>query len=205
MYCSPGCILALDAGVRHTKKSFPKGAANHQDEPSGWLLRTPLFLGQKVSTLLRHFSLNHRASYWANGPLTQRVQVQGAWGHCSAVRRGSCGNVCPARTGLLEGPTFPSEDRDLPYLAGSQVRIAILRQNRAKSSKSQGSKLNFSPFSGRMRAGRPHLTFLRMESACPPGCILGIETGARREETCQHFIHYGAFVCAIGMYMAKPL
>ena len=28
-------------------------------------------------------------------------------------------------TGPLEGPNFPSEDRDLPYLAGFQVKIAI--------------------------------------------------------------------------------
>ena len=73
-----------------------------------------------------------------------------------------CGNVCPARTGSLEGPKFPSEDRDLPYLASFQVKIVIVRQNCAKLGKSQGSQPKFSPFSGRMRAGqtvRPTLPY----------------------------------------------
>ena len=35
------------------------------------------------------------------------------------------GNVCPARTGPLEGPNFPPEDRDLPCPASWGVEIAI--------------------------------------------------------------------------------
>ena len=50
-----------------------------------------------------------------------------------------CGNVCPARTGSLEGPDFPSEGRYLPYLASFQVKIAIVRQNCAKLCKLRGS------------------------------------------------------------------
>ena len=65
-----------------------------------------------------------------------------------------CGNICPARTGPLEGPTFPSEDRDVPYLARCPVRIAPARPNCAKLGKSQGSQPEFSPSSSRMRAGQ---------------------------------------------------
>ena len=65
-----------------------------------------------------------------------------------------CGNVCPARTGPLEGPNFPLEDRDLPYLASCLVKIAIVRQKCAKLCKSQGSQPKLGPFSGRMRAGQ---------------------------------------------------
>ena len=63
------------------------------------------------------------------------------------------GNVCPARTGLPDGPNFPTEDRDLPRLASCLLKIAIVRQNCAKLGKSQGSQPKFSPFSSRMRAG----------------------------------------------------
>ena len=38
----------------------------------------------------------------------------------------SCGTVCPARTGPLEGPNFPSEDRDWPCSAGFQAEIVIV-------------------------------------------------------------------------------
>ena len=48
-------------------------------------------------------------------------------------------NVCPARTGPLEGPKLSSEDRDLPYLASFQVKIAIVRQNCTKLGKCQGT------------------------------------------------------------------
>ena len=60
----------------------------------------------------------------------------------------------PARTGPLEGSTFPSEDRRLPCLAGCRVRIAIVGPNCARLGTSQGSQPEFSPFSGRMRAGQ---------------------------------------------------
>ena len=36
---------------------------------------------------------------------------------------------CPPDAGPLEGSSFPSEDRDLPYLASWVVRIAIPRHN----------------------------------------------------------------------------
>ena len=51
-------------------------------------------------------------------------------------------------------PTFPWEDRCLPYLASFEVKIAIVRQNSAKLGKAQGSQPEFSPFSSRMRAWR---------------------------------------------------
>ena len=62
------------------------------------------------------------------------------WG--TLVDVGLCGNVCPARTGPLEGPNFPSEKRDLPYWANCLVKIVIVRQNCAKLDKSQGSEPN---------------------------------------------------------------
>ena len=50
---------------------------------------------------------------------------------------GHGGNVCPARTGPLQGPNCLSENRGLPYLAGFLVKIAIseteLRQIRQVS------------------------------------------------------------------------
>ena len=61
---------------------------------------------------------------------------------------------CPARTGPLEGPIFPSEDRDFPYLASSQVKLTTVRQTCAKLGKSQGPQPTLSPFSSRMRAGQ---------------------------------------------------
>ena len=64
------------------------------------------------------------------------------------------GSVCPARTGPLEGPNFSSEDGDLPCLASSLVKIAIVTQNCAKLGKYRGSEPEFSPFSSRMRAGQ---------------------------------------------------
>ena len=76
---------------------------------------------------------------------------------CSKSPNG--GNACPARTGPLEGPNFPSENRDLPYSAGFQVKIAIVRQSCAKlgQSQSQGSYPNSSPLSSRRRAGQTFL------------------------------------------------
>ena len=70
-------------------------------------------------------------------------------------------NVCPARTGPLEGPDSPSQDRDLPYLASFQVILAIVRQNCAKLGKPRGLQAKISPFSSHMRAGQ---TF-------PPTCL----------------------------------
>ena len=61
------------------------------------------------------------------------------------------GTSAPARMGSLEGPNFPSEDRELPYLASFQVKMG---QNCAKLGKSQGSQPKLSPFSSCMRAGR---------------------------------------------------
>ena len=65
-----------------------------------------------------------------------------------------CGTVCPACTGPLQGPNFPSEDRDLPYLASHPVRIAIVGQKCTKLGKSEGLQPEFSPFSSRTRAGQ---------------------------------------------------
>ena len=61
------------------------------------------------------------------------------------------GNGCPEP---LKGPTFPLEDRDLPYLASRVVKIVIVRQNCSKLGKYQGSQPKFSPSSSRMRAGQ---------------------------------------------------
>ena len=64
------------------------------------------------------------------------------------------GNVCPARTGLAEAPTVPSEDRDVPYSASGQVRIAIRKQTCAKLGKSQGPQPEIGSFSSRLRTGQ---------------------------------------------------
>ena len=53
-----------------------------------------------------------------------------------------------ACTEPLEGPTFPSEDRDLPSWASSQAKIAIVGQNCAKLGKSQPK---LSPFRSHAR------------------------------------------------------
>ena len=58
-----------------------------------------------------------------------------------------CGIVSPARTGPLEGPNFPLEDRDLSYLASCPVEIAIVRRKCATLGKSQGSQPKLGPFS----------------------------------------------------------
>ena len=44
-----------------------------------------------------------------------------------------------------EGPNFPFEERNLPYLPSFVVKIAILRQRCAKLGKYQGQDLKFSP------------------------------------------------------------
>ena len=72
-------------------------------------------------------------------------------GSVSILREGTS---APARTGPLEGPNFPSEDRDLPYWAGFQVKFAIGGRNCAKLGKSQGPQPKISPFGGRVRAGQ---------------------------------------------------
>ena len=84
--------------------------------------------------------------------------------------------VCPARRGPLEGPNFPSEYRDLPYLAGIEVKIAIVKQNCAKLGKSQSLQPKIGPFSSRVRAGcaqgrRSHFDVRP--------CILATENAAR--------------------------
>ena len=70
----------------------------------------------------------------------RRLPVGGAavlesWSRARGTAPG--GKVCPARTGPLVGPNFPSEDGDVPKLAGFQVRIAnretTLRQLRQDS------------------------------------------------------------------------
>ena len=68
------------------------------------------------------------------------------------------GLPCPACTGPLEGPNSPLEDRDSPYSASFQVKIATVSQNCATLGKSEDSEPEFSPFSSRTRAGRtfPH-------------------------------------------------
>ena len=86
------------------------------------------------------------------------------------------GNVRPARTGPLEGPNSPSEDRDLPYLRQvSRSESRIVRQNRPKVGKPQGPRPRRSPFSSRMRAGQTSPL-----KGCPPG------TGAVRTAQPSH-------------------
>ena len=71
-----------------------------------------------------------------------------------------CGNVCPARTGPPEGPSSPSEDRDLPRLARLCVKIAIcetqLRQLRQVSGGASDAvrarRADAVPIVGRVRA-----------------------------------------------------
>ena len=88
-----------------------------------------------------------RGSCYGKGPLRgDRIGVLGV--------RHVGGSVCPLRAGPLEGPNFPSEDRDLPYSAIRLVKTAITRPNCAKLGKSQGSQPKLRPFSSHMRTGR---------------------------------------------------